>query len=993
MSLANFLNANPIVNARIIVKSTIKPPPLFIPITKTDETFVEVTLDEVSVGQLPDFLVGSNGNDFLQGNNGGSNTFIPVSFPLKVSIPFAKDFNGLIEFNLGQTEDGLNTIPDGANDFLFGLAGNDSLNGDGGNDFLFGDSLSPKDGGFGNDVINGDAGQDIVLGGGGNDIINGGSEDDYLLGDYFFDVVKGQIQLNLASLPIQNQGPFSGGGFLAGGSATADQISIKLGNFNIPIESGNEGDDIIFGGSGNDRIIGDRGNDELWGEADNDLVLGGGNNDFIRGGIGDDILIGDNFVEGFSSSFIEEIKTSFVQKISFNPLFALTNDKAVLTPAPQPAPAFSVDLGPAGNDTISGGSGIDIISGDGGDDHLSGDNGNDVILGGGDKDIAFGGEGSDFIAGDLFFLDGQTLNTSDGELTLGSGPANDDILSGGNGDDVITGDGGDDTIDGGDNSINKFDILFGGGGNDTVNGNAGNDLVIGDFLGLQGSIDVYNPDSPDSLLVRIPIDSTVDEGNDNLNGGDGNDIIVGDSGNDRIAGDEGDDILVGDRVFDLLDGPLFSSDGDGKIPSNINININSIAPELDGNDTIAGGQGNDVITGDGGVDEISGGEGADVVLGGAGNDVVNGGEGSDVLAGDYFLPQDTSLEDLDNLLKTIEASVNGTLTTASPILNGLEITVPDLPDFSAFLDELSPEEVQILFPLDLGEADNDVISAGLGADIIFADSGNDRIDGGEDNDMAVYAISPSSVVVNLDEESAYFNEGGELHLSSCFGQERKIPISPEPDFSIEAGAALDGYGTVDQLQNLEGVIGSIYDDILIGNSNDNVIAALSGNDLLIGNEGFDVLDGSDGSDTASYIRDPNGVTVFLEFLFTPGVGLAFDGFGATDLLLDIENVTGSAGNDQITGDNNANTIFAGAGNDTISGAGGDDILFGEDGDDTLRGDNDDDFLVGGKGADILDGGLFGTSVIGIFGVDTASYFTSESGVSVSLTSGTGFAGD
>ena len=59
---------------------------------------------------------------------------------------------------------------------------------------------------------------------------------------------------------------------------------------------------------------------------------------------------------------------------------------------------------------------------------------------------------------------------------------------------------------------------------------------------------------------------------------------------------------------------------------------------------------------------------------------------------------------------------------------------------------------------------------------------------------------------------------------------------------------------------------------------------------------------------------------------------------STDLLIGIENLTGSTFADALTGDADANLLSGGDGDDALSGAEGDDVL------------------VGGAGADRLDGG-------------------------------------
>ena len=157
-----------------------------------------------------------------------------------------------------------------------------------------------------------------------------------------------------------------------------------------------------------------------------------------------------------------------------------------------------------------------------------------------------------------------------------------------------------------------------------------------------------------------------------------------------------------------------------------------------------------------------------------------------------------------------------------------------------------------------------------------------------------------------------------------------------------------------------------------------------------------------------------------------------------DVLISIENLTGSEGNDRLIGDAGANRLLGDSGDDVlrggagadhldggpgcdtvsyygstvgvivtvewtswyerggdaegdtlgsienITGSQGNDTLSGGDGVNVLAGWGGDDFLVGGPGADRLDGGI---------GADTVSYFISSYGVIVDLAAGTGFGGD
>jgi Ca2+-binding RTX toxin-like protein len=129
--------------------------------------------------------------------------------------------------------------------------------------------------------------------------------------------------------------------------------------------------------------------------------------------------------------------------------------------------------------------------------------------------------------------------------------------------------------------------------------------------------------------------------------------------------------------------------------------------------------------------------------------------------------------------------------------------------------------------------------------------------------------------------------------------------------NLGTGAATGSAVGTDTLISIENVLGSSLDDILTGNAGANVLDGSGGNDLLAGGAGDDVLDGGDGLDTATYAASPAGVDVNL------GFGAATDGLGGTDTLVGIENVTGTSGNDAISGDSGANVLVGGAGDDLL----------------------------------------------------------------------------
>ena len=224
-----------------------------------------------------------------------------------------------------------------------------------------------------------------------------------------------------------------------------------------------------------------------------------------------------------------------------------------------------------------------------------------------------------------------------------------------------------------------------------------------------------------------------------------------------------------------------------------------------------------------------------------------------------------------------------------------------------------------------GREGNDRIWGSGGDDILEGGAGADRLDGDAGLDWAAYRDSDAAVTVNLAED-------------------------------IVQGGHAEG----DVLTEIENIIGSAHDDVLVGNDDAN---------RLEGGAGADRLDGRAGSDWASYRGSNEGVSVDL------AEDTAEGGHAQGDVITNIENLSGSGYGDVLRGDNNANSLAGGAGNDELGGGGGADVLEGGSG---------DDVLYGSTGADQLDGGP---------GLDLLSYRLSDAGVTVNLEEGTLTGGD
>ncbi|MBN3493139.1 Ig-like domain-containing protein [Vibrio neptunius] len=137
-------------------------------------------------------------------------------------------------------------------------------------------------------------------------------------------------------------------------------------------------------------------------------------------------------------------------------------------------------------------------------------------------------------------------------------------------------------------------------------------------------------------------------------------------GEDNIEGGHGDDILFGDLIdFDNIDGqgiaalqkyvasetssPLADVSAED-VHSYVRQNYSDFDVSRDGDqdDTLTGGAGDDILFGQGGDDTLDGGAGNDILFGGAGDDTLIGGLGSDILSGgdgeDEFVWHDGDLD-------------------------------------------------------------------------------------------------------------------------------------------------------------------------------------------------------------------------------------------------------------------------------------------------------------------------------------------------------------
>ena len=218
-----------------------------------------------------------------------------------------------------------------------------------------------------------------------------------------------------------------------------------------------------------------------------------------------------------------------------------------------------------------------------------------------------------------------------------------------------------------------------------------------------------------------------------------------------------------------------------------------------------------------------------------------------------------------------------------------------------------------------GKEGDDTLIGGLGFDFLTGGAGNDVLDGGggDEPNTAVYADAPAPGTTGQAAVTVDLNEG----------------------------TAQDGFGTTDELINIENVEGSPYKDILIGNANTNVLDGGAGDDELRGNAGDDVIlagvgadtiDGGSGQDTTTYFGSKSSVYVNLSSQEIPAnsstlflspenqvplslpANRGFGGEAQGDEIANVENVQGSIYDDiLVASDSDSGHIDGFDGNDII----------------------------------------------------------------------------
>ncbi|GIT89709.1 hypothetical protein JANAI62_08060 [Jannaschia pagri] len=316
-------------------------------------------------------------------------------------------------------------------------------------------------------------------------------------------------------------------------------------------------------------------------------------------------------------------------------------------------------------------------------------------------------------------------------------------------------------------------------------------------------------------------------------------------------GSDQSDILLGRNALLALTSQLEGLDGHDVLSAGI------------GNDTLIGGPGNDVFINAGGNDAIFGDGNTS-----AGGDIETGGSGFDTLFSPAALSQftwETRRAGQDNIVSlahlggfafglvgnlgedeitNVESFVFGaTVVTYDQLATAIRVAYSGDPSEPGFAEGSTRGD------LILGGERPDLIRAGLGNDIIIATEGFDSIDGGEGTDV--------------------------VHYSGLNTPGVRAALTPEDQTRLG--------GMTDRLLNIENLLGSAGDDLLVGSGGandlnggrgDDTLAGLAGGDNLVLGPGVNLAIGGDGDDTIISLGSGRMVAGAGDDLYSLGGGQA-----------------------------------------------------------------------------------------------------------------------
>ena len=897
--------------------------------------------DELNGGGGDDLLVGGKGADKLSGGAHGdvgdtasySYSSEAVTINLLSGQADGGDATGdklddTIENVIGSMHDDTLTGNDEDN-MLWGLAGMDTLDGE-----------------YGDDIIEGGYGADTLIGGDGSDTasyatsmmgvtvrlhsqqaMHGDAE-----GDEFGKRVKATY-FNNDGDPVEEMVP---------------DIENLTGSAHDDILAGDSRDNTIMGGAGDDRLYGGPGggDDMLHGQGGNDHIFGGKGDDTLDGGDGNDHLWGnggaDIYRGGKGDDMIYANKEDMLGKIDGGA------GKDTVSYAKLEDTPYTINIGTMIMvENVIGSQDDDTITGDGMNNTVEGGEGGDTMQGGGGmgKDtLSYAGSDAgvrvtlrDTADGDSNWVDASRGHASGDKVTAASDGDQDTQtfyhLMGSMYDDDLVGDSRDNSLMGGDGD----DELTGMGGADTVEGGAGADVMDGG--------DESNTDDMGDWLSYASSDAgvTINLARQLATGGhaSGDEIVTAEEDHDmddetdeidvstfeHVRGSAHDDDLTGDHRMNTLEGGAGADDldgGAGMDTATFASAMMGVTVDLGANKGMKGDAEGDTYSN---IEMFVGSRMADTFVAGRGHDSVDGSGGSDTIS--YEKSRAGVTVNLSTQMTPATDATTDLVGAWRYLANNLDKFYVDGSKEDADAGRTNTPDTRDAH--EDGFASLEALLTALGGD----NPTDVKVDdGGKMDDQGTPETSDDIPVDDFTVDSVLTDDydATPAAITSLYGNDN------------DRTDLRNNYNKGDQLDGIENVIGSDFDDTITGNSmadNDgtadvdeaktsaNKLEGGAGKDTITGGAGNDVIDGGDGDDPML-----NG------------------GAGHDDIM-------GGAGRDKLNGGDGDDTLNGGAGDDDLTGGAGDDIfVFTPDGSGT---DTIVDFTRGSDNNDRINLEAFGLS--------------------------------
>ncbi|NBS63748.1 MAG: calcium-binding protein [Betaproteobacteria bacterium] len=899
--------------------------------------------DTLNGGTGNDTLAGGAGNDSLVGGAGVDLAdYSAAGTAVNVDIDLGTSTGGAGSDSLSGIEQLLGSA---LNDTLAGGAGNDTITGGAGADrfVITGTTAIVTDLGHGADVL---------------EVRAAGAVDATLHTAWTASVASvnnGSARILTPGLQVNLSSINTGSGWRIQNTGAATQLA------------GSALNDTLTGGAANDTLTGGIGADTFVISAGTDTIA-----DLGTGADAIQVASGATVVADFTSIWTADITSR--------------NDGTTnLT-----TPGFNIDLtaittGSAGWSVTNNGSAAeltgsalgDTLTGGNGDDSLTGGLGNDVLAGAGGNDLV---SYATAVAGVNVNLEAGTATGAAGddrisgvERVLGSGFADtlqggvgNDTLTGGLGNDIFTVAKGTDTIDDLGNNQDTLIVLAGATAQATlvnawtaVAASSNKGVANLSTPGLSVNLSAVTTDlgwritntGPQTTLTGSALADTVvgGTGDDTLRGGLGDDSLTGGAGADTFEVATGTDTITDigldndllvvssgatanatvNKAWTAAAGNL--NNGTANLSSaGFGVNLSAITSGASGwsvsntgaaasfvgsglNDSLTGGAGNDTLRAFTGNDQLTGSAGDDLFLIDVGADTITDlGSGVDVVQVTSASANVTASIASDWVATSASQNAGtATINTAGKAVNLSAITIGNgwqvsnagaagtTLTGSALADTLTGGSGNDVLR---GGAANDSLTGGLGNDTFDVTSGTDEITDLSGNDVVTIDVG---AVVNATISNVWTATSASYNRGTANVQSAGVSVNLSAVVTGPNGWSISNTSTTGT-----NFIGSERADTLTGGS---------GNDSLDGGSGNDILTGGTGNDLADYQRAGSAVVVNLNAGNTSG------GAGI-DTLSGIEQVRGSANNDQFTDSSRDETFTGGAGDDSFTITGGTDVI-------------------------------------------------------------------